>query len=161
MNLPSIPLPSTGWLLLAAGLAGATAAWTVQGWRYGAQLSDIKLEASEKALDSVLAAKGKTDRMRVAAADLDAQKTKELKDEKAKYQRERDSVANGTGRLQLNASCAKLPGLTDSASVGDGTTARLTDTAERNYWLLKDRAITCIKQVEALQGVLRVERLAE
>lgn len=158
MKLPSLPLPSTGWLILAAGIAGAAAAWAVQGWRMGEQIADIRLEASKVALASAIEAKGKTDRMRANMAALDAQKTKELNREKAENERRRVAVAAGTGWLSVNASCPKLPGLSVDPGLGNGTGARLTDAAERNYWLLRERAILCVKQVETLQGALRIER---
>lgn len=68
------------------------------------------------------------------------------------------AVAAGTGWLQLNARCPKLPGLSIDTGLGNGAGARLTDAAERNYWLLRERSILCVKQVETLQGVLRAER---
>lgn len=33
-----IPIPSTAWLILAAGVAGSAAGWTVHGWKHDAQL---------------------------------------------------------------------------------------------------------------------------
>lgn len=156
MKLSSIPLPSTSSLVAIAALAGLLAAWTVQGWRMGEKLADLRLEASGKALEAAIEAKAKTDRMRKQAADLDAKKTKELNDAKAETERMRARVAAGTGWLQLNANCAKLPGLTLDSGLGDGIAPRLTDSAERNYWLLRERATLCTKQVETLQGWAKI-----
>ena len=129
--------------------------WTINGWRWESKVADIRLEASESALQAAIAAR---DRQRTAQAKisaLDAQKTKELNRAKSEINRMRESVANGTGWLSLNANCPKLPGLTIDTGLGDGTAPRLTDSAERDYWLLRERAATCVKQVEVLQGAIR------
>lgn len=156
MKLPTIPLPSTTTLVAIATLAGVVAGWQVQGWRMGGKLSDLRLEASGKALEAAIEAKAKTDSMRQQAAELDAKKTKELNYAKAETERMRARVASGTGWLQLNANCAKLPGLTLDPGLGNGAAPRLTDAAERNYFLLRDRAALCVKQVEYLQGYARI-----
>lgn len=129
-----------------------TAAWTAQGWRYGEQILDMKLEASGMALESATKARAKTITLQSKITALDAQKTKELARAKDEINRMRDSVRNGTGWLQLNASCAKLPRLSIDTGMGDGTPARLTDSAERNYYILREGIATCTKQVEVLQG---------
>ena len=129
--------------------------WTINGWRWEAKVADIRLEASESALQAANDARDKQRVMQAKISSLDAQKTKELNRAKSEINRMRDSVASGTGWLSLNANCAKLPGLTLDTSLGDGTAPRLTDSAERNYWLLRERAATCVKQVEVLQGVVR------
>lgn len=156
MKLPAIPMPSTTTLVAVAALAGFVMAWQVQGWRMGNKLLDLRLEVAGQALQAAIDAKAKTDQMRKQAADLDAKKTKELNHAKAETERMRARVAAGTGWLQLNASCAKQPGLTLDTGLGDGTAPRLTDAAQRNYFLLRERAILCTKQVETLQGYVRI-----
>lgn len=150
-------LPINPRLVVYSSLAAILflSGWTINGWRWEAKLSDVRLEASESALQSLITAKVMQRTMQSTIAALDAQKTKELNHAKAEINRMRDSVRNGTGWLQLNANCAKLPGLTLDTGLGDGTSPRLTDSAERDYWLLRERAEICVKQVEVLQGVVR------
>jgi hypothetical protein len=150
-----IPIPSTAWLLLAAGIAGAGAAWTAQGWRYGEQIADMKLEASESALQAAIKDRAKTQAMQSKITAIDTQKTKELNRAKSEINRMRESVANGTGWLSFNANCPKLPGLTIDSGLGDGAAPRLTDSAQSAYFVLREGAETCVKQVEVLQGAIR------
>lgn len=150
-------LPINPRLVVYSSLAAILflSGWTINGWRWEAKLSDIRLEASESALQAAIKARDKQRAAQAKISALDAQKTKELNHAKSEINRMRESVDNGTGWLQLNANCAKLPGLTLDTGLGDGTSPRLTDSAERDYWLLRERAATCIKQVEVLQGVVR------
>jgi len=151
-----IPIPANVWVIAGACLLSFTAAWTAQGWRYGEQISDMKLEASESALQAAIKARNKTQAMQSKITALDTQKTKELNRAKSEINRMRESVSNGTGWLQLNASCPKLPGLTLDTGLGNGAAPRLTDSAIEGYLLLRERAILCTKQVEVLQGAIRV-----
>lgn len=144
------------YFIAGACVISFLSAWMVQGWRYGEQIADMRLEASQVALDSAIKAKDKTKAMQAQISALDAQKTKELNRAKAEINRMRDSVANGTGWLQLNANCPKLPGLTLDTGLGNGTAPRLTDSAQRDYYILRERAELCTKQVEVLQGAIKV-----
>lgn len=84
-------------------------------------------------------------------AALDAKYTGELADAKATIEKLRDDVASGRKRLQLNATCPhtdKSPGTT---SLDDGTSARLTDAAQRDYFTLRERIETAGKQIIGLQ----------
>ncbi|EKY3196884.1 lysis protein [Cronobacter turicensis] len=83
-------------------------------------------------------------------AALDAKYTKELADAQENIaQLERD-VAAGRKRLQLNATCPanRASGTT---RVDDGTGPRLTDAAERNYFILRERIEVTGKQIAGLQ----------
>lgn len=143
------------YFITGACLISFTAAWMAQGWRYGEQLSDMKLEYSQKALELAIEARNKTKAIQQKISSLDAQKTKELNRAKSEINRMRESVSNGTGWLQLNASCPKLPGLTLDTGLGNGAAPRLTDSAESAYFLLRERAELCTRQVEVLQGAIR------
>lgn len=88
-------------------------------------------------------------------AALDAKYTGELADAKATInQLERDVVA-GKRRLQLNATCKAASGSTIAISVGDATSPRLTDAAERDYFTLRERIATITGQVNYLQDYIR------
>lgn len=88
-------------------------------------------------------------------AALDAKYTGELADAKANIEKLHDDVAAGRKRLQLNATCPhtdKSPGTT---SLDDGTSARLTDAAQRDYFTLRGRIETINKQLTGLQQYVR------
>ncbi|HBR3096798.1 TPA: lysis protein [Klebsiella pneumoniae] len=87
-------------------------------------------------------------------AALDAKYTGELADAKATIdQLERDVIA-GKRRLQLNAKCP-ANGATAAGGVGDASSPRLTDSAERDYFTLRERINTIIGQVNYLQQYVR------
>ncbi|WP_264193495.1 lysis protein [Mangrovibacter yixingensis] len=91
-------------------------------------------------------------------AALDAKYTGELADAKATIEQlERDVVA-GKRRLQINATCTKDRSPT-SGSVGDATSPRLTDSAQRNYFTLRERIATIYRQVNYLQDYIRQQCL--
>jgi len=89
-------------------------------------------------------------------AALDAKYTGELEDAKATIaQLERD-VSSGKRRLQLNATCAK-DGSSTSGGMVDATGPRLTDSAERDYFTLRERIETVTKQVGYLQDYINTQ----
>lgn len=91
-------------------------------------------------------------------AALDAKYTKELADAQDNIDQLERDVAVGRKRLQLNASCSKN-GTTGSSGVDDGTGARLTDAAERDYFTLRQRIETVTKQLTGLQAYVREQCL--
>lgn len=87
---------------------------------------------------------------RQAVAAIDIKHTKELADAKSENERLRADIANGTKRLQLNATCGK--GNTSATSGSpDAESPRLTADAELNYWRLRDGIATLTSQVNGLQ----------
>lgn len=91
-------------------------------------------------------------------AALDAKYTGELADAKATIaQLERD-VASGKRRLQVNARCA-ANGQASTGSMGDASSPRLVDTAERDYFTLRERIVTVTKQVGYLQDYIKEQCL--
>ncbi|EKK7717113.1 lysis protein [Cronobacter dublinensis] len=91
-------------------------------------------------------------------AALDAKYTKDLADaQKNIAQLERD-VAAGRKRLQLNATCP-ANGAPGTSGVGDAPTARLTNSAQRDYFTLRDGIETVTKQVNYLQDYIRQQCL--
>ena len=83
-------------------------------------------------------------------AALDAKYTKELADAKAENDALRDDVAAGRRRLHIKAVCqsvrAKPP-----PPAWIMQPPRLADTAERDYFTLRERLITMQKQLEGTQ----------
>ncbi|ELQ6121957.1 lysis protein [Cronobacter sakazakii] len=87
-------------------------------------------------------------------AALDAKYTKELADAQSTINQLERDVATGKRRLQLNATCT-----TGTGSMGDASTARLTDSAQRDYFTLRERIETVTKQVDYLQDYIRQQCL--
>ncbi|CNK75038.1 putative prophage endopeptidase [Yersinia mollaretii] len=99
---------------------------------------------------------------RQAVAAIDIKYTKELADAKSENERLRADIANGTKRLQLNATCPKpVPKTTGPASVTDDASARLTESAERDYISLRARIGIATSQISGLQGYINNVCLAK
>jgi len=112
--------------------------------------------------DSLAAERQQTiDDMQVRQRDvaaLDAKYTKELADAQATIDQLHDDVASGKRRLQLNATCTKISA-TGTASLDDAASARLTDSAERDYFTLRSRIELAGKQIAGLQQYIREQCL--
>ncbi len=87
-------------------------------------------------------------------AALDAKYTGELQDAKATIDQLERDVATGKRRLQLNARCT-TNGATSTTSLDDGSTPRLTDSAERDYFTLRERIETSGKMIAGLQEYIK------
>lgn len=96
-------------------------------------------------------------RQRVVAA-LDAKYTKELADAQAENDRLRADVVAGKRRLQIAATCSKDE-TTGASGLVDGSSPRLTEDAELNYWRLRDGIATVTKQLTGLQEYVRTQCL--
>ena len=83
-------------------------------------------------------------------AALDAKYTKELADAKAENDALRDDVAAGRRRLHIKAVCQSVREATTASGV-NVQPPRLADTAERDYFTLRERLITMQKQLEGTQ----------
>ena len=132
-----------GAALLAAAIAGACA-WYAQGWRYGAQLADLKAthadtlrsiaDKTEKASKAVRKYEaGVADQL----ASKDAQHYQELTHAKSESDRLRACVAAGACGVRIitrSTSCAAdgaVPQDAGAGGVGDGAVALDADTAGR------------------------------
>ena len=82
-------------------------------------------------------------------AALDAKYTKELAD-KAENDALRTDVAAGRRRLHIKAVRQSVREATTASGV-DNAASRLADTAERDYFTLRERLITMQKQLEGTQ----------
>ncbi|WP_199903363.1 lysis protein, partial [Escherichia coli] len=93
-------------------------------------------------------------------AALDARYTKELADAKAEHETLRADVAAGRKRLRLNATCpGTVREATGTSGVDNATGPRLADTAERDYFILRERLMTMQKQLEGAQEYIRTQCL--
>lgn len=88
-------------------------------------------------------------RQREVAA-LDAKYTQELEDAKANINQLERDVAAGKRRLQLNAKCGKSD-TASATSMDAAASPRLTDTAARDYFILRERIETSKNMIAGLQ----------
>ena len=92
-------------------------------------------------------------------AALDAKYTKELADAKAENDALRDDVAAGRRRLHIKAVCQSVREATTASGVDNAASPRLADTAERDYFTLRERLMTMHKQLEGAQDYIRTQCL--
>ncbi|MCM7096548.1 lysis protein [Enterobacter kobei] len=132
--------------------------WAVNHYRDNA--IDYKEQRDKANKDLNLAKATITDmqtRQRDVAA-LDAKYTGELADAKETIERLHSDVIAGRKRLQLNANCP-TNGATGTGGMVDATGPRLTDSAERDYFTLRERIVTVTKQIGYLQDYIKEQCL--
>lgn len=148
ISLKSVIVPGVILLL-------ALASWLSYGsYQSEKKRADDAEQSLELANDTII---DMQTRQRDAAA-LDAKYTKELADAKATIDQLERDVATGKRRLQLNAKCP-ANGTTSAGGMGDATSPRLTDSAQRDYFILRERIVTVTKQVGYLQDYIREQCL--
>lgn len=91
-------------------------------------------------------------------AALDAKYTKDLADAKKQLDDLQRCVRDGKCGLRVNARCP-ANGTTSTGGLGDASGPRLTDSAERDYFTLRERIGTVTKQVGYLQDYIREQCL--
>ncbi|HAU5705249.1 lysis protein [Citrobacter farmeri] len=132
--------------------------WAVNHYHDNAiTYKDQRDKATEKLSLANATIKDMQVRQRDAAA-LDAKYTGELADAKATIDQLERDVASGKRRLQLNARCPEN-GATGTGSLGDASGPRLTDSAERDYFTIRERIVTVTKQVGYLQDYIKEQCL--
>ncbi len=88
--------------------------------------------------------------------ELDIKHTQELTNAKAEIDQLRIAAERNPERVYIRASCPK--GETDSSSgLDDGATARPTDSAIGNYWLLRERIAESKQMILGLQDYIKEE----
>ena len=83
----------------------------------------------------------------------DAKYTKELADAKAENDALRDDAAAGRRRLHIKAVCQSVRKPPPPPAV-DNAASRLADTAERDYFIFRERLITMQKQLKEPRSIL-------
>ncbi len=133
--------------------------WAVNHYRDNAR--DYKEQRDKANKDLNLAKETISDmqtRQRDVAA-LDAKYTQELADAKKTIIDLRRDVDSGNKRLRLSATCMGANNSTTSSSVDDADSARLTDSAQRDYWSLRERIETSNKMILGLQEYINTQCL--
>lgn len=88
-------------------------------------------------------------------AILDAKYTKELADAHNTISDLRRDVDSGAKRLYVAATCNGVRKATSTTSMDDAAVPRLTDTAKRDYFTLRERIEVVTKQLTGLQVYIR------
>ena len=88
-------------------------------------------------------------------AELDARYTKELADANATIESLRADVSAGRKWLHVKAVCPDMHKTTAASGVDDASSPRLTDTAQRDYFVLRERIETITNQLHGLQEYVR------
>ena len=87
---------------------------------------------------------------------LDIQYTQELANAKNEISRLRDISERHPERVYIKAECPKSK-TTSATRLAYATTARPTDTAIRNYWLLRERIAESEQMIKGLQNYIKME----
>lgn len=87
---------------------------------------------------------------------LDSDHQQELSNAKNEISRLRDISERNPERVYIKANCPKSTS-NPATSMDDATTARPTDAAIRNYWLLRERITESEQIIKGLQDYIRAE----
>lgn len=132
--------------------------WAINYYRDNAiTYKDQRDKATEQLSLANATIKDMQTRQRDVAA-LDTKYTGELADAKATIVQLEHDVASGKRRLQLNAKCP-TNGAAGAGGMGDASSPRLADAAERDYFTLRERIATITRQVNYLQDYIRTQCL--
>lgn len=133
-------------------------AWAINHYRGNAiTYKDQRDKAIEKLSLANATITDMTTRQRDVAA-LDAKYTQDLADAKKQLDDLQRCVSSGKCGLHVNARCP-ANGTTSTGSMGDASIPRLTDSAERDYFTLRERIVTVTKQVGYLQDYIKEQCL--
>ncbi|MEQ0827403.1 lysis protein [Enterobacter dykesii] len=132
--------------------------WAINHYRDNAiTYKDQRDKATEKLSLANATIKDMQTRQRNVAA-LDAKYTKELADAKSQLEDLQRCVSTGKCGLHVYARCP-ANGTAGASSMGDASGPRLTDSAERDYFTLRERIVTVTKQIRYLQGYIKEQCL--
>ncbi|UPQ69711.1 lysis protein [Kluyvera ascorbata] len=136
----------------------ASLGWAVNHYRDNAiTYKDQRDKATEKLTLANATIKDMETRQR-DVAELDARYTKDLADAKKQLDDLQRCVSAGKCGLHVNARCP-ANGATSPGGMGDASTPRLTNSAERDYFTLRERITTITGQVSYLQDYIRTQCL--
>lgn len=132
--------------------------WAVNHYRDNAiTYKDQRDKATEQLSLANATIDDMTTRQRDVAA-LDAKYTKELADAKKQLDDLQRCVRDGKCGLRVKATCP-ANGATGATGMDDATGPRLTDSAQRDYFTLRERIETITRQVTGLQEYINTQCL--
>nr|WP_282559994.1 lysis protein [Providencia rettgeri] len=88
--------------------------------------------------------------------ELDTKHTTELTNAKAEIDQLRIAAERNPERVYIRASCQKVE-TNSTSSLDDAVTARPTDSAIGNYWILRQRITESKQMILGLQDYIRTE----
>ncbi|WP_053007534.1 lysis protein [Pragia fontium] len=120
------------------------------------RLDEAKKEVSELGLTLAAEQKDKAEleEKNRKISETDDRLTKELVSAKNEIERIRADVGDGKRRLLVSAKCPKAS-KPSATGLDDATTARLTDSAQRDYFTLRERAEQSRLMIIGLQEYIR------
>lgn len=129
------------------------------GWQSG-KIDKLKASNDEltKQLSEQVAINEDYEKRINSLHELDIKHTQELTNAKAEIDQLRIAAERNPERVYIRASCKKAEGTT-ATGLDDAITARPTDTAIRNYWLLRERIAESERMIKGLQDYIRTECL--
>lgn len=166
-----VPAAMMGWKGYAtAALAGALlaggAAWTAQGWRYGAQMAAMRADEAGRMAEGQRHAREILQRRYAEVGEINERNAKAewaayggLRSAQTKDEGLRADVDAGRQRLHVNATCAAagggVSGAGSAARVGDGSRPELDPSARPDYFALRAGIQQVTAQLAACQARLR------
>ncbi|KAA0554473.1 lysis protein [Citrobacter braakii] len=146
------------WLQLSVVVLIGVLAFFVNHYRDNATEYKKQRDEKDQALNLANATiTDMTTRQRDVAA-LDAKYTQDLADAKKQFDDLQRCVSDGKCGLRVNAKCPEN-GATGTGSLGDASGPRLTDSAQRDYFTLRERIVTVTNQVGYLQEYINTQCL--
>ena len=147
------------WALILTFIACIAGGLVWSANHYHNKAIEYKKQRDENAmaLDSAMATISDMQKRQRDVAELDARYTKELADANATIESLRADVSAGRKRLRVKAVCPDMHKITAASGVDDGTSPRLTDTAQRDYFTLRKRIETSDKMIRGLQQYIRTQ----
>ncbi|EHW5628300.1 lysis protein [Escherichia coli] len=134
--------------------------WAVNHYRDNAITYKAQRDKKARELEQANATITDMQQRQRDVAALDARYSRELADARAENETLRADVAAGRKRLRINATCSgTVREATGTSGVDNATRPRLADTAERDYFILRERLMTMQKQLEGAQEYIRTQCL--
>lgn len=152
MSIPfSWRMMAVGILLAAIVVAGRLASYYRDNYHHALDKQREFAQMAETRQKTIIDMQAK---QRVVA-DIDEKYSRELTDAKATIDQLERNVIAGTQRLRINASCQPVPNPTTASGLDDASRTGLNDTAQRDYFTLRERIETARSQIAGLQDYIR------
>ena len=131
--------------------------WSVNHYRDNAITYKEQRDKKVSELKQAIATIADMQQRQRDVAALDAKYSRELANAKAENETLRADVAAGRRRLHIKAVCQSVREATTASGVDNATSPRLADTAERDYFTLRERLMTMQMQLEGAQEYIRTQ----
>ncbi|EPD7610640.1 lysis protein [Escherichia coli] len=131
--------------------------WAVNHYRDNAIAYKEQRDKKASELKQAIATIADMQQRQRDVAALDAKYSRELANAKAENETLRADVAAGRRRLHIKAVCQSVREATTASGVDNATSPRLADTAERDYFTLRERLMTMQMQLEGAQEYIRTQ----